>query len=67
MRKPNRRAKVGQLVEFYLNSSHFARLTGTTQKQYETHLGYALDTRVDGKRLEDYQASSLKAQHTNQA
>ena len=67
MRKPNRRAKVGQLVEFYLNSNHFARLTGTTQKQYETHLGYALATRVDGKRLEDYQASSLKAQHTNQA
>lgn len=67
MRKPNRRAKVGQLVEFYLNSNHFARLTGTTQKQYETHLSYALATRVDGKRLEDYQASSLKAQHTNQA
>ena len=67
MRMPNRRAKVGELVQFYLNSSHFARLSGTTQKQYETHLGYVLATRVEGKRLEDYQASSLKARHTNQA
>lgn len=67
MKIPNKRAKLGELIQFYLNSSHFARLSGTTQKQYEIHLGYVLATRVNGKRLEDYQASSLKAQHTNEA
>ena len=64
---PKRTATVGQLVEFYLNSDHFARLTGSTQKQYETHLDAVLATRVLGKRLEDYRARSLKAQHTNLA
>jgi len=64
---PKRTATVGQLVEFYLNSDHFARLTGNTQKQYETHLDAVLDTRVLGKRLQDYRARSLKAQHTNLA
>ena len=42
---PKRRAKVGELVAFYLNSRAFARLSGTTQKQYEKHLECALDTR----------------------
>ena len=64
---PKRTATVGQLIEFYLNSDHFARLTGSTQKQYETHLNAVLATRVLGKRLEDYRARSLKAQHTNLA
>ena len=64
---PKRRAKVGELVAFYLNSRAFARLSGTTQKQYEKHLECALDTRIEGKRLEDYQARTLKARHTNQA
>ena len=64
---PKRRAKVGELVAFYLNSRAFDRLSGTTQKQYEKHLECALDTRIEGKRLEDYQARTLKARHTNQA
>ena len=64
---PKRRAKVGELVAFYLNSRAFSRLSGTTQKQYEKHLECALDTRIEGKRLEDYQARTLKARHTNQA
>ena len=64
---PKKRAKVGELVAFYLNSRAFAKLSGTTQKQYEKHLECALDTRIEGKRLEDYQARTLKARHTNQA
>ena len=64
---PKRTATVGQLVEFYLNSDHFARLKGNTQKQYEAHLDAVLATRVLGKRLEDYRVRSLKAQHTNLA
>ena len=64
---PKRTATVGQIVEFYLNSNHFANLKGNTQKQYEAHLNAVLATRVLGKRLEDYRARSLKAQHTNLA
>ena len=64
---PKRTATVGQIVEFYLNSDHFANLKGNTQKQYEAHLNAVLATRVLGKRLEDYRARSLKAQHTNLA
>ena len=64
---PKRTATVGQIVEFYLNSDHFANLKGNTQKQYEAHLSGVLATRVLGKRLEDYRARSLKAQHTNLA
>ena len=64
---PKRTATVGQIVEFYLNSNHFANLKGNTQKQYEAHLDAVLATRVLGKRLEDYRVRSLKAQHTNLA
>lgn len=64
---PKKSAKVGDIVRFYLRSDHFARLAGPTQKQYESHLDAVLDTRVMGKRLEEYKARSLKAQHTNLA
>jgi len=64
---PKKSATVGDIISFYLRSDHFARLSGATQKQYEHHLDAALDTRVLGKRIEDYRARSLKAQHTNLA
>ena len=64
---PRRSASVGEIIDFYLNSDHFARLTGNTQKQYENHLAALRATRILGKRLEDYRARSLKAQHTNLA
>jgi len=64
---PKRSASVGEIIDFYLHSDHFARLTGNTQKQYENHLVAVRATRVLGRRLEDYRARSLKAQHTNLA
>jgi len=64
---PKRNAKVKEIVEFYLHSNDFARLTGATQKQYEAHLDAVLKTTVEGRRIADYQARHLKARHTNQA
>jgi integrase len=64
---PKKNAKVSQIVDFYLCSDNFARLKGSTQKRYEDLLAVALDTKVEGKALGEYQARHLKARHTNQA
>lgn len=64
---PSKTAKVYDIVEFYLHSDNFARLSGKSQKEYESQLDKALSTHVEGKPLGDYKARTLKAKHTNLA
>ena len=64
---PSKTAKVYDIVEFYLHSDNFARLSGKSQKEYESQLDKALATHVEGKPLGDYKARTLKAKHTNLA
>ena len=64
---PGRTAKVRDIVEFYLHSDNYLRLSGKSQKEYATQLEKALSTTVEGKPLGDYKARTLKARHTNLA
>ena len=64
---PSKTAKVRDIVEYYLYSDGFARLSSKSQKEYETQLGKAITTSVEGKALGDYKARTLKARHTNLA
>ncbi len=63
---PSKTAKVRDIVEFYLHSADFARLSGISQKKYEKELHKAVKTTIESKALGDYKASTLKARHTNQ-
>lgn len=67
--RPKRNAPLTQLVEFYLNSDRFCRLKGKTQKEYETHLERACNTRIShlGKSLGSIQISKLKLSHLREA
>ena len=64
---PSKTAKVRDIVEFYLHSDNYARLSAKSQKEYEKQLEKVLSTTVEGKPLGDYKARTLKARHTNQA
>lgn len=64
---PKRSAKIEEVVSFYLHSDAFARLKGSTQKQYEQHLAAALVTPVLGQKLGQYRAKSFRAKHANLA
>jgi len=64
---PSKTAKVRDIVDFYLHSDNYLRLSGKSQKEYATHLEKALCTTVEGKALGDYKARTLKARHTNLA
>ena len=64
---PSKTAKVRDIVEYYLHSDSFARLSSRSQKQYETELNKALVTPVESKVLGAYKARTLKARHTNLA
>lgn len=64
---PGKTAKVCDIVEYYLNSGDFAKLSANVQKKYESQLGIVLDTRVEDRVLGSYRARNLKARHTNQA
>ena len=67
MELPRKSAKVVDIVHYYLHSDQFARLKGSTQKQYEHHLNAVLDTVVLGKKLGSYGVRHLKSKHTNLA
>ena len=64
---PSKTAKVRDIVEFYLHSADFARLSGISQKKYEKELHKAVKTTIESKAFGDYKSSTLKARHTNQA
>ena len=51
MNIPKKNAKLQVVVDFYLNSKKFAKLSGSTQKDYEYQLGVVCNTVVEGKRL----------------
>jgi integrase len=63
--KPN--TTLEGVVYFYLTSDVFRRLSGSSQKDYETHLQAALDTEVEGKQLRLYRCKNLKVRHMTQA
>jgi integrase len=67
MNIPKKNAKLQTIVDFYLNSRKFAKLSGSTQKDYEYQLSSVCDTVVEGKRLGDYRLKSIKVRHLTQA
>jgi len=46
---PSKTAKVRDIVEFYLHSDNYLRLSGKSQREYATQLEKALCTAVEGK------------------
>ena len=67
MNIPKSNAKLSEIVEFYLVSSTFRRLSASTQRDYEFHLMAVINTEVEGKDLGDYRCSKLKVRHLTQA
>ena len=46
---PKQSATLTQIVDFYLHSETFRRLSSSSQKDYETHLQATVLTEVEGK------------------
>lgn len=67
MNIPKQSATVREVVEFYLRSAEFLRLSRSSQQDYLTHLEAVCDTVVQGKSLGDYRNKSLKVAHLSQA
>jgi integrase len=67
MNIPKANAKLSEIVEFFLSSPAFRRLSGGSQRGYETHLMAVINTSVEGKDLGDYRCSKLKVRHVTQA
>jgi len=64
---PKQSATLTQIVDFYLHSDAFRRLSSSSQKDYETHLQAAVLTQVEGKALGGYRCKTLKVRHITQA
>jgi integrase len=60
---PKHTSKLSVIVDFYLHSDAFCRLSGNTQKDYEKHLDAVLKTTVEGRLLGNYTVRSIKARH----
>jgi len=67
MKIPKGNAKLCDIIEFYLVSSTFARLSGASQKDYEIHLRAVMNTTVEGKTLGNYRCTNIKVRHLTQA
>jgi len=67
MKIPKGNAKLCDIIEFYLVSSTFARLSGASQKDYELHLRAVMNTPVEGKTLGNYRCTNIKVRHLTQA
>jgi len=67
MNIPKGNAKLSEIVEFFLLSSAFRRLSSASQRDYESHLMSVINTEVEGKDLGDYRCSKLKVRHLTQA
>jgi len=64
---PKQSATLTQIVDFYLHSETFRRLSSSSQKDYETHLQATVLTQVEGKALGGYRCKNLKVRHITQA
>jgi len=64
---PKQSATLTQIVDFYLHSDTFRRLSSSSQKDYETHLQATVLTEVEGKALGGYRCKTLKVRHITQA
>ena len=64
---PKQSATLTQIVDFYLHSDVFRRLSSSSQKDYETHLQATVLTEVEGKALGGYRCKTLKGRHITQA
>ena len=64
---PKHTSKLSAIVEYYLNSDNFLRLSAKSQRDYEIHLSAVLKTNVEGRLLGNYTVRSIKARHTNLA
>ena len=51
MNIPKQSATLTQIVDFYLHSDVFRRLSSSSQKDYESHLQATVLTQVEGKTL----------------
>lgn len=67
MKIPKQSATVQEIVDFYLHSKAFLRLSGRSQLDYEVNLRDACNTQVYGKRLGDYRNKTLKVVHLTDA
>lgn len=67
MNIPKQSATLQQIIDFYLNSKPFARLSGSSQIDYERALSAVSATVVEGKQLGGYRNKSIKVRHLNQA
>lgn len=67
MKPPKGNAKLCDIIEFYLVSPAFARLSGASQKDYEIHLASVINTPVEGRSLGEYRCTNLKVRHLIQA
>ena len=67
MNIPKSTATLQQLVDFYMESGAFCRLSSSSQRDYETHLQSICGTVVEGRKLGDYRNKNLKVRHLMQA
>lgn len=67
MQIPKSNAKLSQIISFYLTSPAFARLSASSQRDYEKNLMDVINTTVEGKDLGDYRIDKLKVRHITQA
>ena len=67
MNIPKQSATLTQIVDFYLHSDVYRRLSSSSQRDYETHLQAAILTEVEGKTLGGYRCKNLKVRHIQQA
>ena len=67
MNIPKQSSTLQIIVDFYLNSRPFARLSRVSQRDYEAHLKAVCATVVEGRKLGDYRNKNLKVRHLMQA
>jgi len=67
MNIPKQSATLTQIVDFYLHSDVYRRLSSSSQKDYEAHLQAAILTEVEGRTLGGYRCKNLKVRHITQA
>ena len=67
MNIPKQSATLTKIVDIYLHSDVFRRLSSSSQKDYESHLQATVLTQVEGKTLGGYRCKNLKVRHIQQA
>lgn len=67
MQIPKSNATLEEVMQFYLNSDSFCRLSASSQRDYERELGKVRETVVEGKALGAYRCKAIKVRHLTQA